>query len=168
MTQVLTSLRATFAILVGARLLGAAGGILLGFVWQSDPARASVRAAPSALALFTGNVKGAATVAVLSGATGGLAGLAFNLFDGVRYGLTLAAGTDAVSRGGLAAAVAGALFPWLEFLAVSAAAAWASVLFWKLWFGRGPLIPVAQTAAIAAGGLSGLVVAASLEGWLLR
>ena len=168
MTSALTSFRISFALLLGIRALGACGGVLLSQIWQHQPALASAHATPSALALLTNNLRGAAVVGMLSGATGGVAGVIFNLVDGVRYGLAVSGGAVATPAHGLPAELAVIVFPWLEFLAVSASAAGASVVFWRAWFGRRPLLRTREAVAVAVGVVACLVAAAQMEAWLLQ
>ena len=168
MRVALTSFRISIAAMLGARLLGALGGVLLRQIWQNEPALASARATFSAQALLTGNLKGTAAVGLLSGATGGIAGLLFSLSDGLRYGLALSGGAVATPAHGLPAELAFVAFPWLEFLAVSASAAGASVLFWRLWFGRRPLLQTRAALGVGVAIVVSLIVAAQLEAWLLQ
>ena len=168
MRVALTSFRISIAAMLGARLLGALGGVLLSQIWQNEPALASARATFSAQSLLTGNLKGTAAVGLLSGATGGIAGLLFSLSDGLRYGLALSGGAVATPAHGLPAELAFIAFPWLEFLAVSASAAGASVLFWRLWFGRRPLLQTRAALGIGVAIVASLIVAAQLEAWLLQ
>src|SRR5207248_1765223 len=114
MRVALTSFRISIAAMLGARLLGALGGVLLSQIWQNEPALASARATFSAQSLLTGNLKGTAAVGLLSGATGGVAGLLFSLSDGLRYGLALSGGAVAAPAHGLAAEVAFLAVPWPE------------------------------------------------------
>ena len=167
MTGVLTSFRASIAILLGARAAGALVGLGLGTMWQYQAAH-SASTAPSALALLAGNLKGTAMVGLLSGVTGGVAGIAFNLVDGVRYGIAISGGVVAAPPHGPLAQVAAFAFPWLEFVAVSIAAAAPSVVFWRLWFNRKPLIAMRQIASGGTVVVLCLVVAAELEAWLFR
>lgn len=167
MTAALTSFRASIAILLGARAAGALVGLGLGTIWQYQ-ALHSARTAPSALALLAGNLKGTAMVGLLSGVTGGVAGIAFNLIDGVRYGIAVSGGVVAAPAHGPLPQAAAFAFPWLEFVAVSVVAAAASVVFWRLWFNRKPLIQVRQLAAVGTAVAACLVVAAELEAWLLQ
>ena len=167
MTAVLTSFRTSIALMLSARAVGVFGGLLFSQIWQSRPVLASAHAAPSAQALLTTNLKGIAAVAVLSAVTGGLGGLLFNISDGFRYGLALSGGVVAPAHSvpiGLAAAV----FPWLEFLAVSGVAAGASVLFWRAWFGRRPLLQARPAIAVGVAIVACLIVAAQLEASLLQ
>ena len=167
MTSVLTSFRASFGILLGARAAGAIVGLGLGTMWRYQ-AEQTAHAAPTALALLAANLKGTAMVALLSGVTGGLAGIAFNLVDGARYGIAVSGGVVAAPPHGPLAQVAATVFPWLEFVAVSAAAAAASVVFWRLWFNRTPLIAGRDLAAVGAVIAVCLVAAAELEALLLQ
>ena len=167
MTAVLTSFRASLGILLGARAAGAIVGLGLGTMWRYQ-ANHTAHAAPTAMALLAANLKGTAMVALLSGATGGLAGIAFNLVDGARYGIAISGGVVAAPPHGPLAQAAATVFPWLEFVAVSAAAAATSVVFWRLWFNRTPLIAGRHLAAVAAVVAVCLVAAAELEALLLQ
>jgi hypothetical protein len=168
MTAALTSFRISFVAVLALRALSVCSGALLSPILQHQPALTHARPAPSAMAILTNNLEGTAVVGVLSAATGGVAGLLFTLADGVRYGLTVSGGTvDAPARG-LPAQLAAIGFPWLEFISVSAVAAGASVLFWRLWFGWRPVVRIRHAFAIVVATTICLVTAAELEAWLLR
>ncbi len=168
MTAALTSFRTSIALMLGARVAGAFGGVLFSQVWQSRPVLASAHAAPSAQVLLLTNLRGIAVVGLLSAVTGGLGGLLFNFSDGFRYGLAVSGGSVAAPADGLQAGFAAAAFPWLEFFAVSGVAAGASVLFWRAWFGWRPPLQTRPAAAVVIAIFVCLVVAAQLEAWLLQ
>jgi len=168
MTAALTSFRISLAMMLAARAVGAIGGLILSQIWQNGPALASTRTALSAQALLTSNLKGTAVVGLLSGATGGVAGLLFSFSDGLRYGLAVSGGAVATPVHGLPSELAAIVFPWLEFFAVSAIAAGASVLFWRLWFGRQPLLQTRSVVGVGIAIVVSLVAAAQLEAWLLQ
>jgi hypothetical protein len=168
MTALLTSLRMSVALMLGARVAGAFGGLLFSRIWESRPVMASAHTAASAQALLINNLRGAAIVGVVSAVTGGLGGLLFNFSDGFRYGLAVSGGSVAAPAHGLPAGLAAAVFPWLEFLAVSLIAAGASVLFWRAWFGRRPLLRPGPVLAICLAVVACLLVAAQLEASLLQ
>jgi len=168
MTAALTSFRISLAMMLAARAVGAIGGLVLSQIWQNGPALASTRTALSAQALLTSNLKGTAVVGLLSGATEGVAGLLFSFSDGLRYGLAVSGGAVATPVHGLPSELAAIVFPWLEFFAVSAIAAGASVLFWRLWFGRQPLLQTRSVVGVGIAIVVSLVAAAQLEAWLLQ
>jgi hypothetical protein len=168
MTSVLTSFRASIALLLCARLVGTGGGLLFSQVWQSRPVLGSAHAAPTAQALLTTNLRGTAAVGLVSAVTGGVGGLLFNLSDGFRYGLAISTGSVATPAQGVPSEVAAVVFPWLEFLAVSGVAAGASVLFWRAWFGRRPLMQARHAGAVAIAIVACLIVAAQMEASLLQ
>ncbi len=99
---------------------------------------------------------------------GGVGGLLFNFSDGFRYGLAVSDGSVATPLHGLPSELAAVTFPWLEFLAVSAIAAGASVLFWRVWFGRRPLLQTRPALALVIATVACLIVAAQLEAALLQ
>ncbi len=168
MTAALTSFRTWIALMLGARAVGAFGGLLFSQIWQSRPVLASAHAAPSAQTLLTTNLRGTAVVGLLSAITGGVGGLLFNFSDGFRYGLAVSDGSVATPLHGLPSELAAVTFPWLEFLAVSAIAAGASVLFWRVWFGRRPLLQTRPALAVVIATVACLIVAAQLEASLLQ
>ncbi|HEV2032990.1 MAG TPA: hypothetical protein VGU71_02135 [Candidatus Dormibacteraeota bacterium] len=168
MTAVLTSFRTSIALMLGARVVGAFGGLLFSQVWQSRPVLAAAHAAPSAQALLTTNLRGAAVVGLVSAMSGGVGGLLFNFSDGFRYGLAISGGAVAAPAHGLPSGLAAVAFPWLEFLAVSFVAAGASVLFWRAWFGRQPLLRPRPAVAVVIAIVASLIVAAQMEASLLQ
>lgn len=168
MTAALTSFRTSIALMLGARVVGVAGGLLFSQIWQSRPVLASAHAAPSAQALLTANLRGTAVVGLLSAMTGGAGGLLFNLSDGFRYGLAVSGGAVATPALGIPSGLAVIAFPWLEFIAVSCVAAGASVLFWRVWFGGRPLLQTRPALAVGIAMVACLVVAAQLEASLLQ
>lgn len=168
MTAVLTSFRTSVALMLGARVAGAFGGLLFSQIWQTRPVVASAHVAPSAQALLTTNLRGTAAVGLVSAMTGGVGGLLFNFSDGFRYGLAVSTGSVAAPTHGLPAALAATVFPWLEFLAVSCVAAGASVLFWRAWFGRRPLVPTRPAVALVIAIVACLIAAALMEASLLQ
>jgi hypothetical protein len=119
-------------------------------------------------ALLTNNLRGTAVVGVVSAVTGGAGGFFLNMSDGFRYGLATSAGSVATPAHGLTSEVAVAVFPWLEFLAVSCIAAGASVVFWRAWFGRRPLLRARPAMAVLIAIVGCLVVAAQIEASLLQ
>jgi hypothetical protein len=168
MTAALTSFRISLALMLGARVVGAFGGLLLSQIWQNEPVLAHARRAFSAQVLLASNLKGTAVVGLLSGATGGVAGLLFSFSDGLRYGLAISGGVVATPAHGTASELAVVAFPWLEFLAVGAIAAGASVLFWRLWFGQRPLLQARPAVAVVIAIVACLIFAAQMEASLLQ
>jgi hypothetical protein len=168
MTAMLTSFRASIAMMLGARLVGVFGGILFSQTWESQPVLASAHAAPSAQTLLAFNLRGTAVVGLVSAVSGGAGGLLFSLSDGFRYGLAISVGSVATPTHGVLSEVGAVMFPWLEFLAVSCVAAGASVLFWRLWFGRHPLLEARPAVAVLIAVVGCLMVAARIEASLLQ